>query len=372
MTRPTLPHGLLLAALLAPILMPTPASAHAHLQDSQPAERRQRRCGARPPPAVYRGRGPEPQHHRPALRGRAGRVRCHRMAADPAEPKAVLLHLGPTAPSRRLHGGVACRSGPRRTPDGRNLHLQCWLTAAPGQAAAVRAEQPWARATAPQQKVGGAYVTLTSPADDRLVGVSSPVAGRAEVHEMRMDGNVMRMRELTDGLALPAGKPVALAPGGHHIMLMDLKQPLVAGQVIPVQLRFQQRAAAGFVSEGGASRRGRAAGRRCVCTAGRGWPWRDLRARALMDRRKVADAGPGGRARRRAGGRGGVVGHAPGWGRGRRHRRPLPPCRAATASTVTDADFRGKRWMLVYFGYTHCPDACPTALQDMANALDSW
>ncbi len=109
----------------------------------------------------------------------------------------------------------------------------------PGQAAAVHAEQAWARATAPQQKVGGAYVTLISPADDWLVGVSTPIAGRAEVHEMRMDGNVMRMREVEGGLALPAGKVVALAPGGYHIMLMNLKQPLVAGQVIPIQLQFR-------------------------------------------------------------------------------------------------------------------------------------
>ena len=104
----------------------------------------------------------------------------------------------------------------------------------------VRAERPWARATAPQQKVGGGYVTLTSPVNDRLISASSPVAGHVEVHEMRMDGDVMRMRELPDGLSLPAGKPVALMPGGFHIMLMDLKQPLVAGQSVPVQLRFQK------------------------------------------------------------------------------------------------------------------------------------
>ena len=107
------------------------------------------------------------------------------------------------------------------------------------QTASIHAEQPWARATAPQQKVGGAYVTLTSPIDDRLMGASSPVAGRAEIHEMTMDGQVMRMREQKDGVALPAGKPVALAPGGYHIMLMDLNKPLVAGQTITVQLRFQ-------------------------------------------------------------------------------------------------------------------------------------
>ena len=112
-------------------------------------------------------------------------------------------------------------------------------THAQGQAPGIHAEQPWARATAPQQKVGGVYVTLTSLTDDRLMGASSPIAGRAEVHEMTMDGGVMRMREQKDGIALPAGKPVALAPGGYHIMLMDLQKPLVAGQVFALQLRFQ-------------------------------------------------------------------------------------------------------------------------------------
>ena len=110
---------------------------------------------------------------------------------------------------------------------------------AAAQAPAVHAEQPWARATAPRQTVGGVYVTLTSPVDDRLLGVSSPVAGRGEVHEMTMDGNVMKMRELADGLKLPAGRAVALTPGGLHLMLVGLQQPLVSGQVIPVQLHFE-------------------------------------------------------------------------------------------------------------------------------------
>jgi len=119
------------------------------------------------------------------------------------------------------------------------VHSQPQTSSTVGPTSGVRAEQPWARATAPRQKVGGAYVTLTSPVDDRLIGASSPVAGRAEVHEMTMDGAVMRMREQTAGIALPAGEPVALAPGGYHIMLVDLQKPLVAGQVIAVQLRFQ-------------------------------------------------------------------------------------------------------------------------------------
>lgn len=112
-------------------------------------------------------------------------------------------------------------------------------THAAAQPAAVRTEQPWARATAPRQTVGGVYVTLTSPVDDRLLSASSPVAGHVEVHEMTMEGNVMRMRELAGGLKLPAGQAVALAPGGLHVMLVDLKQPLAVGQVIPVQLRFE-------------------------------------------------------------------------------------------------------------------------------------
>ena len=103
----------------------------------------------------------------------------------------------------------------------------------------IQAEQPWARATAPQQKVGGAYVTLISPAGDRLLGASSPVAARVEMHQMQVDGAVMRMRELAEGLPLPAGQAVAMTPGGIHLMLVDLTQPLVSGQAIPVQLRFR-------------------------------------------------------------------------------------------------------------------------------------
>ena len=103
----------------------------------------------------------------------------------------------------------------------------------------IQVEQPWARATAPQQKMGGAYVTLTAPAGDRLLGARSPVASRVELHELRTEGDVKRMRELADGLALPAGQAVAMSPGGYHLMLVDLKQPLVAGRAIPLQLRFR-------------------------------------------------------------------------------------------------------------------------------------
>ena len=103
----------------------------------------------------------------------------------------------------------------------------------------VSVQSAWARATVQGQKATGAFMTLTSKTDTRLVGVSTSVAGVAEVHEMKMDNNVMQMRALPDGLALPAGKAVALQPGGFHVMLMDLKLPLQKGTTIPLILRFK-------------------------------------------------------------------------------------------------------------------------------------
>lgn len=98
----------------------------------------------------------------------------------------------------------------------------------------------WARATAPGQHRTAAYMTLTSPVADQLVGVVIP-AGQATLHSMTMSGDVMRMRPLAH-LTLPAGKPVALAPGGTHIMLTGLGRPLLAGQAIPLTLHFAQAA----------------------------------------------------------------------------------------------------------------------------------
>jgi copper(I)-binding protein len=97
----------------------------------------------------------------------------------------------------------------------------------------------WIRGTVPQQKATGMFAQITSPQGGRLVSVSSPAAGVAEVHEMAMDNNVMKMRALPNGLELPAGKAVELKPGGYHVMLMDLKQPLKAGEQVPVTLVFE-------------------------------------------------------------------------------------------------------------------------------------
>ncbi len=105
--------------------------------------------------------------------------------------------------------------------------------------APVTAQNVWARATPPGASTAAIYMTLTSPSGDKLTGASTPLAGKTGVHETRMSGDVMRMRPVEGGLDLPAGMPVKLAPGGYHLMLEGLKQPLNAGQEVPVHLTFQ-------------------------------------------------------------------------------------------------------------------------------------
>lgn len=99
---------------------------------------------------------------------------------------------------------------------------------------------PYARPTREGQQVGGGYLTLDNQgAADRLLSATSPAAGVVEIHSMRMDGNVMKMRQL-DALDLPSGKTVLLAPGGYHLMLTGLKAPLKAGDKFPLTLKFEK------------------------------------------------------------------------------------------------------------------------------------
>ena len=104
--------------------------------------------------------------------------------------------------------------------------------------ASVTVEGAWARASVPGQKATGAFMRLTAPEAMRLVRAQSPAAGVTEVHEMKMDGDIMKMRAVPM-LELPAGKAVDLKPGGYHVMLMDLKAPLAKGTSVPVTLTFQ-------------------------------------------------------------------------------------------------------------------------------------
>ena len=105
---------------------------------------------------------------------------------------------------------------------------------------AIAIGHPHARATAAGQPTGGGFLTLANQGgDDRLMSASATVSRAVEIHEMKMEGDVMRMRQV-DGIALPAGKTVALQPGGYHIMFVGLKAPLKAGARFPMKLRFEK------------------------------------------------------------------------------------------------------------------------------------
>ena len=93
----------------------------------------------------------------------------------------------------------------------------------------------WVRGTVAEQKATGAFMQLTSAQGGKLVSASSPAAGVVEIHEMKMEGSTMKMGAIA-GLDLPAGKAVELKPGGYHVMLMDLKSPLAAGQTVDLAL----------------------------------------------------------------------------------------------------------------------------------------
>jgi periplasmic copper chaperone A len=114
-----------------------------------------------------------------------------------------------------------------------------WLLACSAlHAQTVDVKDAWVRATVPGQMGTGAFMKITAREGMRLVGVSTPAAGVAELHEMKMEGDVMKMRALP-GLDLPAGKTVELKAGGNHVMMMDLKQPLPKGSSVPLTLRFK-------------------------------------------------------------------------------------------------------------------------------------
>ncbi len=105
-------------------------------------------------------------------------------------------------------------------------------------ASAIAVTDALCRPTPNGRQVTGCYMNLTSPVDDTLVSVESPVAALAQVHETRMESNMMMMRELEAGLPLPAGEAVQLKPGGNHVMLMGVREPLRAGQTVALTLTF--------------------------------------------------------------------------------------------------------------------------------------
>jgi copper(I)-binding protein len=107
---------------------------------------------------------------------------------------------------------------------------------------ALEIGQPWTRATPPTAPSGGGFLTITNTGTtpDRLIAVKSPAADKVEIHEMKMDGNVMRMRELEKGIEIAPGGTVELKPGGFHLMFMGLKAPFAKDTKVPATLVFEK------------------------------------------------------------------------------------------------------------------------------------
>ncbi|MBN4667317.1 copper chaperone PCu(A)C [Pandoraea nosoerga] len=117
--------------------------------------------------------------------------------------------------------------------------LSLGMASAFAQTGAVDVTDAWARGTVPGQSATGVFMTLQAHGPTTLVGVSTPAAANAEVHEMKLEGTLMKMRALPHGLPLPANEPVQLKPGGYHIMLTDLRAPLKKGDSVALTLRFE-------------------------------------------------------------------------------------------------------------------------------------
>lgn len=109
-------------------------------------------------------------------------------------------------------------------------------------AGAIVIDQPWSRATPRGSDVGVGYLTIanTGPEPDRLVSASSPRAGRTEIHEMKMEGGVMKMRPVAGGLEIKPAQKLELKPGGYHVMFMNLHEPFKQGEMLKAQLQFEK------------------------------------------------------------------------------------------------------------------------------------
>jgi len=120
----------------------------------------------------------------------------------------------------------------------RGVLVSLLLYAGLAHAQSVTVKDAWIRGTVQGQNATGAFMELSGKSKARLVGVTTPLTANAEVHSMSMENGVMRMSPV-DGIDIPAGKSVKLAPGGYHVMLMNLKKPLNAGDKVPLQLTFE-------------------------------------------------------------------------------------------------------------------------------------
>lgn len=112
----------------------------------------------------------------------------------------------------------------------------------------VKVEDAWIRGTVATQKATGAFMRLTPSANARLVAALSPAAGVVEIHEMAMERDIMKMRQIP-GLDLAAGRTMELKPGGYHLMLMDLKKQLKGGEQVPISLVFEDESRKRFTQD---------------------------------------------------------------------------------------------------------------------------
>jgi copper(I)-binding protein len=164
-------------------------------------------------------------------RNRARRRRC-------ADAQAV-TEASSEAQGRRRAAGAPCRPNTciahsKDTPMKKTLVMLALLAASAAHAQTT-VKDAWVRGTVAQQKATGMFAQITSASGGKLLSAASPVAGVVEIHEMKMEGDVMKMKAVA-GLDLPAGKTVELKPGGYHVMLMELKKELKAGDTVPVTL----------------------------------------------------------------------------------------------------------------------------------------
>jgi hypothetical protein len=122
------------------------------------------------------------------------------------------------------------------------LNVGVAATAQQFKANSIVIEQPWIRATPAGAKVAGGYMTITNTGSepDRLIGGMLPQAGRFELHEMKMNGNVMQMREVQGGLEVKPGQKLELNPNGYHVMFVGVREPLKQGDTLKGQLRFEK------------------------------------------------------------------------------------------------------------------------------------
>lgn len=136
-----------------------------------------------------------------------------------------------------LSARVGARPGSRKS---RGLLLALVLPFASLAHGEVTAKDAWVRGTVPAQTATGAFMTFTSTAEAKIVGVASPAAKSAEIHESMMHGGVNHMHEV-ESVALPAGKAVQFKPGGHHVMLMGLSKPLKPGDTVPLTFTIEEK-----------------------------------------------------------------------------------------------------------------------------------